>query len=222
MNIQFLNPLYWKEYFYSKYNINKPFSPYILIDRSIKNMNVIFIHIPKAAGTSIVNQIYGSKVSHHSTAMEFMKYDKSRFNNCFKFSIIRDPYYRFISSYFYLKKGGRHGNDFIYKKIIDKFSSINDFVLNIEKDQLFLITHFKPQHYFIFDQNYNLLVDKVWNLASLKEASSFLHNKRIIDKPFKHLNSTSYDLPNLPSNIKKRIFELYENDYFLFNKHNWL
>ena len=71
----------------------------------------IFIHIPKCAGTSIGEAIYGDKKIGHYTAEDFFYINKSKFNNYYKFTVIRDPLDRCYSAFHYLKSEKCTKND---------------------------------------------------------------------------------------------------------------
>ena len=68
---------------------------------SINNLNVIFIHIPKTAGTSVLGSLSNDenyKVTGHCLAS---KYTSDVWIKSFCFSVVRNPYDRFISHWLY-------------------------------------------------------------------------------------------------------------------------
>ncbi|MDH5979711.1 sulfotransferase family protein, partial [Vibrio splendidus] len=75
------------------------------IPKHVKDTNVLFVHIPKAAGISITKSLYGQEIG-HKRSVDFMRADENWFNNANKFSIVRNPYTRLISAYNFLKDGG--------------------------------------------------------------------------------------------------------------------
>ena len=73
----------------------------------IDKYKTIFIHIPKNAGTSI-EEYFGNKSvriqpEKHADIYEIKKKFKNSYNNYRKFTIIRNPYDKMVSWYFYLK-----------------------------------------------------------------------------------------------------------------------
>ena len=68
----------------------------------------IFVHIPKNAGTSIEEYFGNGSVriqpSKHADIYEIKARFKNSYNNYRKFTIIRNPYDKMVSWYFYLKR----------------------------------------------------------------------------------------------------------------------
>ncbi|MBC7005533.1 sulfotransferase family 2 domain-containing protein, partial [Photobacterium sp. BZF1] len=69
------------------------------------NKGILFIHIPKAAGSSISLELYGVQIS-HCKIEEYISCDRNRLSSIKKFSIVRNPIDRFISAYDFLCNGG--------------------------------------------------------------------------------------------------------------------
>ena len=74
----------------------------------IDQYKTIFIHIPKNAGTSIETYFANGSVriqpSKHADIYEITRKFKNSYNNYRKFTIIRNPYDKMVSWYFYLKR----------------------------------------------------------------------------------------------------------------------
>ena len=100
----------------------------------IEEYKAIFIHIPKNAGSSIetyfANESFRIQPNKHDTINEIKKRFKNSYDNYSKFTIIRNPYDKMVSWYFYLKRnvGENHNviefNDWI--KDPSKFWHAND------------------------------------------------------------------------------------------------
>ena len=65
----------------------------------------LFIHIPKAAGSSFSMGLYGRQVL-HIPATVWRDVSPEKFSGFFKFTVIRDPVDRFISAFDFLRRGG--------------------------------------------------------------------------------------------------------------------
>jgi hypothetical protein len=62
----------------------------------------IFIHVPKAAGTSVKTELYGRPQYGHRRLAEFHAYEAARTARYFKFGFVRNPWDRLLSAYSYL------------------------------------------------------------------------------------------------------------------------
>lgn len=71
---------------------------------TIQRRGVLFIHVPKNAGTSVCHQLYGTQIKH-----ETVRYYASvapRVLDLPSFAILRDPVCRFLSAFAYASNGG--------------------------------------------------------------------------------------------------------------------
>ena len=100
-----------------------------------REYNVIFIHVPKTAGTSMESREFlGS--GGHQTILDFQ--DEDGFADAFKFAFVRNPWDRYVSAWSQM-------NDGRPSEILTTAP----------------IVHFRPQHEFICDEDGNVLVDFV-------------------------------------------------------------
>lgn len=69
-----------------------------------QNPKIIFIHIPRTGGTSL-RQIFGFPLVGHQTKAVILrnKIGQEEWNSHYKFSIVRNPWDRTVSSYLFLK-----------------------------------------------------------------------------------------------------------------------
>tara|TARA_R100000995_G_scaffold75309_1_gene44617 strand:+ start:49 stop:588 length:540 start_codon:yes stop_codon:yes gene_type:complete len=74
----------------------------------IKEHKVVFIHIPKSAGTSIEsffgNSSFVIQPGKHDNVHDIKRRFPNAYKNYRKFAIIRNPYDKMVSWYFYLKR----------------------------------------------------------------------------------------------------------------------
>ena len=110
----------------------------------------IFIHIPKSAGSTIHSILKNKSctvTSDHKTMYD-LSLRRSTIKQCFKFTFVRNPWDRFVSTYFYFKKYGRDNlGDMMTGYIVNSFNSFRDFAINFPNipNQLFRYPHFNEQ-----------------------------------------------------------------------------
>ena len=109
----------------------------------------IFIHIPKAGGSSIQNIVrkYNRELP-KCLHKDVKYYPKKRRDACFVFSFTRNPYDRLLSAYMYLTRGyGNKGDQNFGKTIASDFKG---FVKNQLSDNITWL-HFKPMIFWLND-----------------------------------------------------------------------
>lgn len=170
--------------------------------------NVIFIHIPKTAGSSIVRSVFEMDHHGHFRPEHYIGHNKELFNLSKKVCVVRNPWDRFVSAYHYLKQdvgGGPYGTRFS-KEVLGNISSFSDFCDKMEKDLKFrkkvlLWDHFRPQWDFI-SYGGDVCVDLIGRFENLdifmKELYLLLGRK---DEPI--LNKTN-------SSFRERYNEYYD------------
>ncbi|MBA6341496.1 sulfotransferase family 2 domain-containing protein [Colwellia sp. MB02u-10] len=185
------------------------------------NSKLIFIHIPKSAGMSMVKALYGKNKSHHAKALDYMKLDDDKFKEHTFFAISRNPYARLYSAYNYLKNNGMNIVDKVWHDIyIKQYKTFDDFILNgLEFAINENAEHFIPQYKFVVDDSNNLICDFIGNLEDMKSTYAFLKNKGIVLK-LGHENTSSigaeiYKDMYTPQTIDK-VNKLYQRDFKLF------
>ena len=187
---------------------------------------LLFVHIPKTAGLSImacgipiqyvkhspvVNPLNGKIIipSLHMTVRQpFWKdYDS--------FTIVRDPTTRFVSAYAYLMKGGRQfAIDKKYQAILSSYTDINAVIGDLPRLKK-RIVHFVDQASFVADSKDRILVDHVIRFESMREELLLLHPGF---SAMHHVvkNSTSHPHIVLTEDQKNKIRASYERDGRLF------
>lgn len=204
----------------SKKNIGR-WTPFKLLP---EDCNYIFIHIPKCAGWSISQALYGKQITH----IKFSQYfdaDNQLFGNYKVFSVVRDPIERFLSAYNFLKKGGINEADFLWAK--ENFSGIenvNEFIKKIHIDSAFSKTVLQKHH---FESQYSYLVNdkqeidnriKLIPFSKMHKLQNILKQELGLTINIEHLNKTTY-----PSEKEKLnplsieiLSELYKKDATLY------
>tara|TARA_R110002110_G_scaffold47286_1_gene142190 strand:+ start:914 stop:1450 length:537 start_codon:yes stop_codon:yes gene_type:complete len=172
----------------------------------IDKYKTIFIHIPKNAGTSI-EEYFGNKSvriqpEKHADIYEIKKKFKNSYNNYRKFTIIRNPYDKMVSWYFYLKRNLGDYNVIEFNNWIkdpSKFWHIND-----------PISYLKPQYEWI---NNTVEIIKFENLN--KELNKFFNEK--INLPIINKSNHKHYLEYYNKQSLNIIYKRYKKDFEKFN-----
>lgn len=167
----------------------------------ISKINYIFCHIPKNAGTSI------TKYLEHNMGHEIVDKKITDLKVC---CFVREPYDRFLSSFYFLRESFGLNKDDYHKYVGD--SSLSDFIKNkllfASQNQI----HFRPQSYWIpngadFIGRYENLqqdFDRMMDLVNLPKQILPLTNK---SKKDNHI---------LTNQEKEIIYQVYKEDFERF------
>lgn len=189
----------------------------------------IFIHIPKCGGTSIENVIWPEPRKEEDLWMGFISkyYNKYQtgglqhlfashvlqeageevFAKYFKFTIVRNPWEKAISQYFYM---GRRPDlrDFIGMQENVSFKYYLDLIRKKTHVQ------WEPQYQFITDSNGELIVDYVGRLESINKDMDVIFNRIGIKATIEHTNATKHQHYShyYDDESREMVSELYSSD----------
>lgn len=115
-----------------------------------ENPRLLFIHVPKCAGTSISHALY-EKVTGHQSAALYMAWDPQRFRATPSLAVVRNPYDRFCSIFHQYRKspwGGRAEESF--RRFCLTLDSPADLAYVLAKDKrirsrFMSLVHARPQ-----------------------------------------------------------------------------
>src|SRR4051812_11070000 len=79
------------------------------IPRPMLRRNLIFIHVPRAAGTSIARALYGVQCTRHYSMRYYRDINPTFCAQAESFAVLRDPFDRFASAYAFVRAGGTPG-----------------------------------------------------------------------------------------------------------------
>lgn len=193
--------------------------------------NLLFIHVPKTGGTTVENYMktidkpilcngYGrfkNIVFQHFNYKDYIKFfGNKRYKNFVKFSIVRNPYDRLISEYYWSKPKLNIG----YKsnKTFDYFlNEVEDIVTNKKYELTIYHNHFIPQYEFICDSSDNIMINKLFKFEEFEKIINFLNKKNYDLRKKKNFNVSKNDKKIiLNNNQKNKIYELYKKDFEIF------
>ena len=179
----------------------------------------IFIHIPKAAGTSVALTLF-DQGSRHVPWFEYQRANAQKFRRYFKFTFVRNPWDRLVSSYFFLRNGGLGPQDAAWAEMnLGQFKDFGSFVRDwINEENIQTWVHFLPQFYFICDAEGNIMMDFVGRMESMESDFAYVANRLDCTKKLARVNagnsshySTYYD-----EETRKIVRRVYKRDIELF------
>lgn len=172
----------WRYYYHSY--LPETWRMTILARRRIpifKSQGVGFIHVAKAAGSSICDSLYGGFMGHFS-ARELNHASWPGGLNVPMFSVVRNPWDRLLSAYSYTVQGGGSGGNITAnvfrpeRYAIPEFENferfVNEWLPNQSLDQLDPV--FKTQSHFLCDSTGEIMPDFVGKLENLHETTEWL------------------------------------------------
>lgn len=158
--------------------------------KGFDDLKCIFVHIPKAAGISVNKALFGTYGGSHLKLKDYqLIFSKREFDEYYKFTFVRNPWDRLVSTYFFLKNGGFHEKDKVwFDKNLSQFETFEDFVLNwLDKDNIYKWIHFIPQYEFI-TVNDKVLVDDIFKLEHISDGMHTISKTLNISVELKHEN----------------------------------
>ena len=156
----------------------------------------IFVHIPKTAGTSVGIALYQNGSTGHYGWWEYRDCDPAKYEDYFKFAFVRNPVDRFISSFYYLKEGGKTTSDRHWADTnLHRFNThdqLLDEMLSNKKTRSTILSwgHFEPQSSFICNQNGDLMVDYVGKFENIESDFQSICTRLNMKAKLMHHNPT--------------------------------
>ncbi len=155
--------------------------------------NCIFVHVPKAAGTSVSQSLYGRQLRHFK-AREIRRYAPREFQSLFSFALVRNPWARALSAYQFAKAGhtGVRGIKHPEQYEIPEFQSFERFLIEwlSQKNLLAIDLVFQPQSLFVCDAKGNIMLDYVGRLECMSDCEQHISNRLGREIVFPRLNVT--------------------------------
>ncbi len=183
----------------------------------------IFVHIPKNAGLSISYTLFGNTGGSHRKIKNYKKiFSPATFKKYYKFTFVRNPWDRLVSTFFFLKNGGLTEKDRIWaEENIALYTDFDSFVKSwLSEENINKSLHFQHQHEFLENEKGEILLDFIGRFETIESDFKIIANTLKIDRTLKKSNASrrkedyrSY----YNEETKNRVAEVYAKDIQLFN-----
>lgn len=186
---------------------------------------LLFVHIPKTAGMSIIAcgapirrvrhyPVVNPMSGHIVRPLLNVATKEPSFRDYESFTVVRDPCARFLSAYRYLLKGGStYSLDRGYQSLLQTYRDMDAVIDDLPRLKK-RIVHFVDQVDFVVNKKENILVDHVVRFENLRQELVALDpGFACLDRV--HRNSSTGDI-SLTAQQRQKIAEVYERDYRIF------
>ncbi|MDT9598891.1 sulfotransferase family 2 domain-containing protein [Sphingosinicella rhizophila] len=186
---------------------------------------IVFVHVPKAAGTSINLALYGRFVG-HPHASDICRWAPSEVRALPLFSVVRNPWDRLVSAYRFVRRGvgigeARAGIWKSERYQVPEFRSFEIFVKDwlARRDIVRLDGVFRPQWLFVCDSDRKPLPEHIGRLEDLAPTYDFIRQNLGAAPHFAHTNLSgeAVDYRKLYTpDLVRQVGDLYAEDISIF------
>lgn len=184
---------------------------------AMRARRLIFVHVPRAAGTSIVRTLYGPGSIRHFSMRYYRAIDPSFAQEAQSFALLRDPVDRFISAYAFVRSRGTPASRLsaVFAEQTAYIASVDDYLSFLEaRGPLDLDFVMRPQSWFVCDSEGAVLVKQLFLYGEDHAAlGDFLKAHDIAMLPW--LNRAERSEVTLTARQLGRIESLYAQDFTL-------
>ncbi|MCJ2182971.1 sulfotransferase family protein [Novosphingobium sp. 1949] len=185
---------------------------------AIRARGILFVHVPKNAGTSICESLYGLQVK-HSTVTYYQQVAPDVLDLP-SFAILRDPVQRFVSAFQYACAGGTRDRRVApaFRRDYGRFEGIDCAIRHMEQGRdVFAMDHmFRPQSWYVTRREGGLGVDHLIRYDQLDRLREFAGLESL--KPVPRLNSGRHLPVELSPRQRAFLHEFYAEDYRLLER----
>lgn len=182
---------------------------------AIRKRGILFIHVPKNAGTSICESLYGLQVKH--STVNYYRQVAPDVLDLPSFAVLRDPVERFISAFQYASAGGTRDRKVArpFRADYSRFEKFECAFRHLEACRdIFAMDHmFRPQSWYVTCRQKRPVVDHLICYDQLDRISAFKGLETVGHVP--RLNSGRHIPVKLTASQRAFIEDFYEEDYRL-------
>jgi hypothetical protein len=189
------------------------------IPAAMRARNLIFVHVPRVAGTSIVRALYGEGCIHHHSMHYYATLDPGFVEHAGSFALLRDPVARFASAFAFVRAGGTQScrlSDAFLRQT-ERLTTVEDYLSFLEeRGPLDLDFVMRPQSWFVCDDRGAVLVKDLFLLGEDSAAlAAYLAPHGIGRLPW--LNHAPRSQLLLNPRQRRRIERVYADDFALID-----
>ncbi len=181
--------------------------------------SAIYIHIPKTGGTSVSNALFEKDPGHYFLK-RYEQVDKVKFESYFKFSIVRHPVDRLVSTYNYLiARKAIYKDPYHPYSFLAKYDFLEDFIINGLSQELIESNYFfASQTEYLQNSQGNIQMDYIGKLESINDDFKVICSKLNLKKNIQNKNSSNklVTKKELSRAALNKIFEVYKDDFLNF------
>lgn len=184
---------------------------------------LIFIHIPKNAGTSIIKAMGIENIFLDKTIDEYKEHYKNYWKDYLKFTVVRDPIDRFISAYKFARMDESGWFSATGQEDLEKHAhyeicnsmDINAYVSFLYKNPENFNRWVIPQTFIIKNKNKKIEIDYFARFENLIEDLKKIDIENIERLNFSKINDEK--MIELTKKSKNMLYEIYDVDYKNFS-----
>jgi len=182
-------------------------------------LRCIFVHIPKAAGISVSQGLFGNLGGGHvSIAVYRIVFPKEEFDSYFKFAFVRNPWDRLLSAYTFLKQGGVDELDRRWwaDHGLARYRNFEEFVTGwVNRDNVETGLHFLPQYRYICAPfTRTICVDFVGRYEHIERDYAYVRERLgLPSAELPHLNRTPTPAGDFHEHYSAQTREIVQNVY---------
>lgn len=153
----------------------------------------IFIHVPKTAGSSVAEALFGT-ASRHVDYADYLRANPRKFRAYFKFAFVRDPWDRLVSTWSFLKRGGMNERDRHWAdERLSPFRDFDHFVRDgLSSAAILSWVHFRPQSEFVSSPDGQLMLDFVGRYERLEADFALVATRLGIEAQIRKSNQSAH------------------------------
>lgn len=169
---------------------------YNLISEWSREHNALFVHVPKAAGSSVkmsLGETEETKPLPHCPALALQRIDPDFYQGAFVFAFIRNPWDKLVSAYHFIRDKDTPYNQRIRQSDLDDTPDFNAFLSKLRSPlfsaRMMTRMHFMPQHFFLSDTHNNLIVDYVGRMETIADDFAHISDRIALSVPLLRMNT---------------------------------